>query len=198
MKSNKKQFWSSLLFLLLLLLVLLSDTRTTTAQSRSTFISTGNMTTARISHTATLLLNGKVLIAGGAEPVPGQRWNTLASAELFDPDTGTFTATGNMTTRRAGHAATLLADGHVLIVGGDADGDANSGTAELYDPSSATFTAAGNMGVGVVSAATLLDNGKVLITGAHPLLYDPSTGTFASAGEYAQADIKNPYGPSGG
>jgi hypothetical protein len=198
MKSSNKQFWSSPLFYLFLLLLLLSDTRITSAQSRGTFVSAGNMTTARISHTATLLPNGKVLIAGGSEPVPGQRWNTLASAELFDPDTGTFTATGNMTTRRSGHAATLLADGRVLIVGGDADGDANSGTAELYDPSTATFTPTGNMDVRVVSAATLLDNGKVLITGAHPLLYDPSTGTFASAGEYAQADIKNPYGPSGG
>src|SRR5262245_28924552 len=165
MKSNNKQFWSSLLFLLLPLLVLLSDARTASAQSRGTFISAGNMTTARVSHTATLLLNGKVLIAGGAEPVPGQRWNTLASAELFDPDTGTFTATGDMTTARTNHRATLLPDGRVLIVSGDVHGDPNSGTAEIYDPSTGTFTAAGSTSIGSVSAATLLDNGKVLITG---------------------------------
>jgi hypothetical protein len=93
----------------------------------------------------------------------------LASAELHDPSTGTFTAAGNMTTTRAAHTATLLADGRVLIVAG-VSGDRPS-SAELYDPSAGTFTATGDMiaarwGLGLgdpTHTATLLNNGKVLI-----------------------------------
>ena len=81
---------------LLLFLLLFSYAITVSAQSPGTFTPTGNMTTARSGHTATLLLNGKVLIAGGSREQP---W----SAELYDPSTGKFTATGDMTTGRSGH-----------------------------------------------------------------------------------------------
>ena len=87
------------------------------------------MVTPRDSHTATLLLDGKVLVAGGG--------GDLASAELYDPSSGSWTATGNMNGVRGGHTATLLRDGKVLVVGGG-DGTVTSwgplASAELYDP----------------------------------------------------------------
>src|SRR5262249_28152921 len=96
---------------LLLLLFLLCYASVGTAQAQGTFEPGGNMTTPRSGHTATLLLNGQVLITGGSKERP-------ASAELFDPVTNTFVPTGNMTTGRFGNSATLLPDGRVLIVGG--------------------------------------------------------------------------------
>ena len=162
------------------------------AQSPGTFTATGNMTTAREGHTATLLTNGKVLIAGGSQVSNTPAWSPLllASAELYDPSTGTFTATGNLTTTRAGHSATLLPNGKVLIAGGFGAENSRPSTAsaELYDPSTGTFTATGNMTRSRSGhAATLLNNGDVLITGGYPLwtsaeLYDPSTGTFTATG----------------
>ena len=86
----------------------------------------GSMATARAFHTATLLPDGEVLVAGGGEPGP-------ASAELYDPGTGTWTATASMSTGRAYHTATLLPDGRVLVAGGMGAG---RGSAELYDPGS--------------------------------------------------------------
>src|SRR5215831_5703707 len=145
------------------LLVVFVSTSSAVAQAPGTFIPTGDMTTPReYGHTATLLLNGKVLIAGGSSSRqnPGQR----ASAELFDPTTNTFTPTGDRTTGRVGHTATLLPDGRVLIVGGTNMGFL--GTAELYDPATGTFSATGSMVTPQMShTATLLDNGKVLIAG---------------------------------
>jgi hypothetical protein len=152
------------------------------------------MTVARAGHTATLLLDGKVLIAGGNSPLPlAGNPEALSSAELYDPSTGTFAATGYLTTGRRMHTATLLPDGRVLIVSGY--GSAGSlASAELYDPATGTFAPTGNLITPQGwHTATLLNNGKVLIAGgftkwpalANAELYDPATGTFAAAGSYA-------------
>jgi hypothetical protein len=149
-----------------------------------------------------LLPSGKVLIAGGAD----LNNRPLASAELFDPEMGTFSVTGNMTFPRVSASATLLAGGRVLIAGGLPDGAL--AVAELYDPSTGTFTATGTMvRPQAGNTSTLLNSGKVLISGTcrdwfymdadaegdRPELYDPVTGTFSAAGERA----KNPRWCSG-
>ena len=180
--SRIRAFLEPNFVLLLFFIAVAGQASIALAQSSGAFTATGNMTTARAGHTATLLPNGTVLIAGGSGS---------ASAELYDPTTGTFAPTGNMITARTTHTATLLADGRVLITGGFV-GLSNSPTAsaELYDPSTGTFTALGDVSLATsqaVHTATLLGNGKVLIAGigANAELYDPAAGTFTVTGAYA-------------
>ncbi|MEI8342537.1 MAG: kelch repeat-containing protein, partial [Verrucomicrobiota bacterium] len=93
------------------------------------FNPTGSLSQARFLHTATLLANGKVLVAGGQG-----HYATLKSAELYDPATGTWSLTGQMTDRRAGHVAVLLENGEVLVVGGESE-KGMLASAEIYNPS---------------------------------------------------------------
>jgi len=115
------------------------------AADSGVFTNTGSLNTARYQHTATLLPNGKVLVAGGLDISN----NALASAELYDPTSGTWTATGSLATARYVHTATLLPNGKVLVVGGLGNGGGGAlASAELYDsappvitsPSTATAT----------------------------------------------------------
>ena len=149
------------------------------------------MVLARSLHTATLLTNGKVLIAGGLDNNGTSTTSEItATAELYNPSTGTFTATGSLPTPRYLHVATLLCSGKVLITGGDTGTTPNdSSAAEIYDPATGAFTATGSMLNGRTGhTATLLPDCKVLIAGGSDTgtvtaeLYDPSTGTFTATG----------------
>ncbi|MGH9677730.1 MAG: Kelch repeat-containing protein, partial [Candidatus Acidiferrum sp.] len=148
------------------------------------FTITGSMAEAREAHTAIALRDGKVLIAGGSSGhYPSQ--TVYRSAELFDPSTGKFSPTGEMTVGRHKHAAILLRSGKVLIVGGSDNRDwrGEYASAEIYDPASGTFKATESMHTArfkIPEAVALLPNGKVLVAGGGPFaeLYDESTGRF--------------------
>ncbi len=160
----------------------------------------GHLLTARYHHTATLLPDGQVLIAGGTNFVQwlgadggstGVTGSSLATAELYDPGTGLFTATGRLLGPRNQATANLLPDGRVLLAGGESY---NPGqyvpAAELYDPATGHFTATGSLLTPrEFHTSTLLPNGKVLIVAgqsstyaAHAELYDPATGIFTASG----------------
>jgi len=149
---------------------------------------TASMHVGRILPTATVLNDGRVLVAGGED----EHNNPIASAELYSPATRTWSMTGSMTTARVFHTATLLPDGKVLVTGGRIDQSTDTNTAELYDPTTGTWSAAQSMNViRAVHTATLLANGKVLVAGGQdtsPLItpsaeiYDPSADTWTPTG----------------
>ena len=157
------------------------------------FSPTGSLVTgARALHTATLLNNGKVLIAGGYNGT-----SSVASAELYDPATGLFTATGSMNAIRSQHTATLLDNGKVLIAAGFGASDAVN-TAELYDPDTGTFPVASVSTMAQARnthTATRLPSSKVLVAGgytnagtlASAELYDPAANSFSPTGALSQA-----------
>jgi hypothetical protein len=161
------------------------------------FSSTGSMSTPRLAHSATLLDDGRVLIAGGAE---GPGLPALDSAEIYDPATGSFGATGDLTTPRAGHQAMLLPDGRVLLLEMRQPGvrpqargvDDDRPWAETYDPGTGTFSPSRAEPGRPLGTATVLRDGRVLLAGtgqwerapsfAGAELYDPVTDTIAPAG----------------
>jgi Kelch motif/Galactose oxidase, central domain len=145
-----------------------------------------SLSAGRSEQISMMLGNNRVLVAGGTTngTLP------VKTAELYNPDTNTWSATGSMVVTRRGHTATLLLDGKVLVTGGF-DGTVESPTAEIYDPATGIWTATGPMGRGrKYHTATRLGDGKVLIAGGIVAtnvgnariaeIYDPSLGTFTS------------------
>ncbi len=146
----------------------------------------GNLTEARARSTSTLLPDGRVLIAGGGTDINSLAPQSTNSANLYDPSTGLFTATGSLLASRFEHTATLLASGQVLIAGGEDVADIHD-IADLYDPSTGLFSATTNT-LGTPRSrhtATLLADGSVLLVGGNgggagtAEIYNPSTGLFS-------------------
>src|SRR5436305_12934248 len=151
----------------------------------------GNLTLARIGPQANVLADGRVLVTGGSTNV-GNTYDTKL-AEIYDPATNSWSTTGSTTNGRTDHTATRLADGRVLVAGGEnANICTNDVTTELYDPLSGTWSFTGSANVARTGAtATLLTNGKVLLAGGGDRcgtvfsaaeLYDPVAGTVTPTG----------------
>jgi hypothetical protein len=147
-----------------------------------TWSRTGSCAGPRDSHTATLLSNGKVLLAGGVN-YDVQDYFYLASAELYDPQSGTWTPTGSLSSKRVSHTATRLSTGKVLVVGGDPGYPGGSlASAELYDLSSGNWAATGSLITARAGhTATLLNDGTVLVAGGS--YYDGNSNTPLSSAE---------------
>ncbi len=168
--------------LLLLCWFLCSAVSLAQTQPTATIASTGNMNVPRYAHTATLLLDGRVLIAGGIQQCT-TGCQVTATAELYDPATGKFTLTGSMTTPRNHHYATLLPDGTVYIVGSIWPNTPEY--AEIYDPVSGTFSAANSLPVPINSFTSKysLSNGDVLVlTNNSSVIVNPVSGAVGNGG----------------
>jgi N-acetylneuraminic acid mutarotase len=168
----------------------------------NTWSSTAPLLQARSHHTTALLPDGKVLVMGGdifSREYPSR--HAVATAELYDPATGTWSPTAPMAKARVGHATTRLLSGKVLVVGGRND-YATFSSAEVYDPDTGTWSFTAPMAQDRTEAhAILLRGGKVLVVGGHnniikghpPTLlssaevYDPDTGTWSSTAPMAEA-----------
>jgi hypothetical protein len=176
-------------YIFLLLLSFLS----TVVQAQTNFTSTGSLTTARYNHTATLLPNGLLLVAGG------YNYSYIASSELYNPATGTWATTGSLNTARQNHTATLLPNGLVLVAGGNDEGG-ELASCELYNPATGTWTTTGSLNNAREGhTATLLPNGLVLVVAGvylyngsgFPLiiceLYNPATGIWTTIASLSTA-----------
>src|SRR5437660_8028480 len=158
---------------------------TAPAPLKLSMVPAGVLGAPRELHTATLLGDGKVLIAGGVNLT-----DFPLTAELFDPVSGAFTAVARMGAVHLSGTATLLENGKVLVAGGKSAAGIPVATAELFDPVTGTFVMIGSMMTArVYFPATLLPNGRVFMVGGLPSgptataeLYDPTSGTFFMAG----------------
>lgn len=158
--------------------------------SSGTWSSAGSMSVPRWDHTATLLTDGRILLAGG-NSASGYAEGHTASAEIFDPSVEGFTSTGSMSVPRMNHTAVVLSDGRVLISGGRSSNFNYLASAEIFDPATGAFSPAASPpeaktgGFGV-----LLADGRVLVTGGivpyvstnTAAVYDPVSNSWMSVG----------------
>lgn len=178
----------------------ITATSGSTSGTAALVVTTGtqaNLNTSRYQHSATILNNGQILVAGGVNCPTSGSCTYLSSAELYSPGTSAFTTTGAMATARSAPAV-LLSSGKVLVAGGytcDGSGNCSSlNSTEIYDPTAGTFSSAGTMTVARSGhTMTLLGDGAVLIAGGENCtsatscsalssaeIYDPNAGTFTS------------------
>ena len=154
-----------------------------------------SMQLPRANHTATLLPDGRVVIAGGVtiRDSLSNSTDTLASVEIYDPATRTFSADGALGTGRSFHTATLLKDGTILLVGGKGTDGRALDSAEVFDPKTGKSSPTKPMSTARISAsAVLLDDGTVLIVGGSDgtnmlksaEIYDPSMGYFRGTSSF--------------
>lgn len=156
--------------------------------SASGWSAAANLITGRTGHSATLLPNGKVLVVGGEHFVPESQ-TILASAELYDSTTNTWSPAGSLSTTHILHTATLLPSGKVLVAGGRTNGLSIAST-ELYDPATNTWSLTGSLNTDRANhTATLLPSGKVLVAGGYGdgtgVIVrddDPATSTWSPTG----------------
>ncbi len=166
---------------------------------KQTFVPTASMKSRRVGHSATLLPNGKVLIAGGLAGRTGP--GIVATTEIFDPATGSFTWGPAMSAARSGQLAVALADKKILLVGGESYDEQALATVEVYDPASNHFSVAASMKTPrVAHAAVVLLDGRVLVTGgvknqssalASSEIYDPKTGSWQPVADMTAAREKH-------
>ncbi len=163
------------------------------------FSPAGSLAQARKWHTASPLPDGRVLVIGGLGDNAGNQEDFLASAEIWDPGTETFGATGSMADARIHHTATLLPDGRVLAVAGVVVSIASLALAELWDPATGAWTPTGSLEQWRFDhTATPLDDGRVLVIGGGSFtidgfetfdsaeLWDPASGSFSHTGSLAE------------
>lgn len=169
------------------------------AKGQGAFTASGRLSTARADHTASLLENGKLLVAGGrstaVEPRPGEPVSATAAAELYDAALGTWTPTGSMAAARTGHTASVLGApactglprpvwcGKVLVVGGRTPDGRSTASAELYDPESGSWRTVGALATARTGhSATVLQDGRVLVAGGRVAGGDPAVEGESSTG----------------
>ena len=159
---------------------------------------TGSMNIARFGHTATLLSSGKVLVTGGYSVTGTSVVQSTTSAEIYDPNAGSWTLVKQMGSPRAGHTATLLLDGTVLVAGGNAADSTGSNlntykSCEIYDPGTDSWSpTTGPMNVQRSShTATLMPGGKVLVTGGDTYI-GPISGGATPVSPTPTAELYDP------
>jgi hypothetical protein len=155
----------------------------------NTWTAVESMKEGRVDYTAVLLNDGRVLVAGGVNSQGGGTY--LATAELYDPASGSWTPAGSMAGPRSGHAAALLADGRVVVAGGR-DADSSLSSAERYDPAANAWVQAGTLAAARwLPASAMLPDGRLLLSGgrvgnsslAFVEQYDPSRNDWAGEGQ---------------